>query len=366
MINNPAVESTQRFPQAVIKINGEYVTWETIDITNQNYYLADRYTVELPLYGNNEGFPLNTWGNITTGNIEIYMGFVENPNYYTQGDLTQIFGGIIDSINIDPVKGRVTLKGRDYAARLIDKKITETFLNQTSSQIVARLAAENGLNPVVTPTTTPVGIYFNNYVKVTSQYTQWDLVSYLAQEENFNVFLINKNLYFEPKPTSAAPAYVLKLSLPTLYGASPVGNFIDIEFGRSLTLAEDARVTVLSYSQLTGNVVRGRATSTHIAGSAPSRTQQYVFSFPNLSAQQASQKAQSLLANITQHELLLNATLIPDVTLTKNTPVQVTGTNSVFDQIYYLDTVTRSFSAKGGINMQIQAKNHNTNSQVIL
>jgi hypothetical protein len=46
--------------------------------------------------------------------------------------------------------------------------------------------------------------------------------------------------------------------------------------------------------------------------------------------------------------------------------VQLIGTNTAWDQFYYPDTVTRRLSVEEGYRMELRAKNHSTQSTVVL
>lgn len=359
------LQSTSRQPRAIVQINNLKSLWQSIDIRSQNYFLSDRFTVTIPL-NNNPPFDIYFWSSITTSDIKIFQGFPPNPVNYTTSDLIQIFGGQIDVIKIDPVHGLVTITGRDYSSLLIDKKETNLYVNQTASQVATLLAQENGLTPIVTATTTPIGNYYNNYTKLSQDTTQWDLLTFLAQQENFNVFVINRNLYFQPKPTAKTAPYFITYE-PAVFGFSsaPVSVVTDIEFGRTLTLAQDVEVRVLSYNQLTATTIHATAKSHHVKGGLVTRTQTYVFNIPNLTSAQANAKAQNLVQTISMAELLLNATLPADTVLTKNMPIKILSSQSVIaNQVFYPDLIERNFDVRQGFTMTINAKNHDTNTQV--
>lgn len=360
MINSGFSENK---PAAIVTLDGARLPWISINVSNRNYYLSDHYTVMVSLYAD-PLFNLDFWGTLASGEIKIYMGYPPFYETFTTLDLELIFTGLVDVINIDPVKGTVELTGRDYSALLIDKKITQTYVNQTASQIAIKFANENNLIPVVTPTTTPVGTYNIGYSQISNNLTEWDFLTFLAQQDNFNLYVINNELHFEPKPTLTTPPFVIFLESPTLLNPTPISNVESIQFGRTLTLAKDVEVKIRSNSQTTGKTFIEKATSKHIIGSLQSQKQTYVYSFPNLSVTQAKNKAIYLLGQITQHEFLLNFTMPPVFTLSKVTPISVIGSFSAFSQIYFIDSINRSFDAFGA-KMSVEAKNHDTNTETV-
>ena len=58
---------------------------------------------------------------------------------------TSLVQGEIDHLRLDPVSQRLTLEGRDLSARLIESRLTETFTNQTASDVATTLAGRHGL-----------------------------------------------------------------------------------------------------------------------------------------------------------------------------------------------------------------------------
>ncbi len=112
--------------------------------------------------------------------------------------------GAVDSVSIDPALGLVHLDGRDLTAALIETRTRETFANRTSSEIASILAERHSLTPRVSPTTTPVGRYYQSeHDRITlDQFshatTEWDLLVFLARQEGFDVFVQGQTLCFQP------------------------------------------------------------------------------------------------------------------------------------------------------------------------
>jgi hypothetical protein len=95
-------------------------------------------------------------------------------------------------------------------------------------------------------------------------------------------------------------------------------------------------------------------------------SQTYSFTVPNLTRDQAEQFALAQIAEITRHERILTASLPGDNDLTTRAMVQLIGTNTAWDQLYYPATVTRRISFDEGYRMELRAKNHSTESTVTL
>ena len=364
MIN--AQVSTANTPACVITLDNEFLVWETVSVNSQNYYMADTYSIELPLTGNPQ-FGYDFWADVPTGEIRIYMGFPDDITHFTANELTLVFEGGVDTVDLSIGLNTVTLTGRDYAYRLIDKKITNSFVNQTASQIAVELANQNGLKPIVTATTTPVGQYtYNEFNLFPNAITEWDLLTELAQMEKFNLYVIRKELHFEPFPPPGVQPYVFTIQLADLEYPFPRANATKINFGRTLTLASDVDVTVQSFSMEEGRLISKTAASTHVGQSVAGPKQHFLYSRPNLTPAQAALQAEAMARDITQWEKKLNIEMPGNVIITKNTPFIVNGTQTKWDQVYYIDSLVRSISADSseGFNMTLEMKNHSELVQV--
>lgn len=370
----PSAQQARR-PRAIVMLNDIQVKFYDLTLTTTTFYLADSFRVEMPTNGQDTDLDFNYWASADNFTFKIYIGFPPNPDSYTTSDLDLLLVGDADNMELDPGSSRIMFSGRDYTSKFIDNKTTEKFANQTASQIVTMFAQQQGLTPQVTATSTPVGTYYSQQqVLLSSQISQWDLMTFLAQQENFVLFVQNENLIFEPRPTTTnvQNPYVIQYQVPSTAGASPTINVMSLGLNRSMTIAQDASVTVrVPFGTKTGQAFSVTATSTHRQRTnlsnlpKPSKkVQKYVYSKPGLTQQQALEFAQQRLAEITSHEVRLVASAPGDNTLMKDSLIQLKGTGTSFDQYYYADQVIRHFSFELGYNMDISAKNHSVDTEV--
>ncbi len=370
--------SKQREPRAIVTVNGTPVLWEDITVQTTTFFMADNYTVVLPLHHQNFIFDLHYWSAVTDLVVKIYIGFPLNPAAYTIDDLELFMAGAVDMMDVDPLSGRVTLSGRDLSSRLIDTKISQIYANDTASNIAIKLAEKHNLNPNVVPTQGNVGKFFKNITTnaqnlIAKQTTEWDLITFLAQQSGYVVFLQAEDLFFVPFPTESKNAYLINYQPPLFSGGSPNFFGTDLHFRRSLTLANDVVVHVIvptnpqtgkSFTKTAQYVRRPRGIK-----NIPNPTgvkQSYNFVMAGLTPEQAQQQANRLAQNITLHEIVVSATLPGDNILRKDSLIQVQGTNTAYDQLYYTDTVTRRLNMSVGYEMQVVCKNHSTDSQIQL
>lgn len=376
--NNFTSSPNLRQPRAIVMINDDVIFWEDIQIATTTFYSADTYEVTIPLYGQSPNINLNYWSSVIDATIKVYIGFPPNPIAYTAQDLELFLVGDIDLMEVDPLNAKVNISGRDLTSRFLDTKTTQTFPNDTASNIAIKLANKHGLTPVVTPTTGTVGRYFTNFSTnatnlLSKQITEWDLLTFIAQQSGFVTFVQDTRLFFSPFPNDEKGSYVLNFTNPKGEGLSPVYDGMDLRFRRSLTLARDVIVKVIvPTNPQTGKSFVKTAKYVRRTRNLPgmpkqvSTPQTYSFIRAGLTEQQAQDQANSLAKNITLQEIVLTTTRPGDNKLRKDGLIKVTGTNTAYDQIYFSESVMRHLSVDSGYNMSITAKNHSVDSQLQL
>jgi phage protein D len=347
-----------RKPRPLVTINGVTLTGVlSVEVTNASHFTSDTYRVDLAVEGLPPAFGPAYWSASVDDQVAISVIIDEAPPH-------QLIVGQVDDIAYDPNRRSLTLSGRDLSAGLIDTKTAEKFQNLTSSEIAQALALRHGLDSSVTATDTLAGTYYEiDHSVLTQEQTEWDLLIYLAQNEGFDAWVSGTTLFFQPPPVKSGTPYVLLWSDPG--GGPPASNALDIKLHRSETLARDIDVVVRSWNQkqqkqFSVHARRTGANSSRRGG----KGQIYSFNRPNLSRDQAQQLAQNILEDLSRHEKVITASLPADNLLTTLAMVQLVGTGTQWDQLYYPDTVTRRLSFTDGYRMDLRAKNHSTESTV--
>lgn len=336
--------ATLRTPQLGVLVNGVALAGAvSAEVTSNSHYAADRFRVRTALRADDPSL----WAQADML-VEVRMGL--------GGAWASLVTGAVDRLDIDPVQEVVELEGRDLTAGLIEARTQETFANRTSSEIATILAGRQGLGTDVAATGTPVGRYYQSeHDRITlDQFsratTQWDLLVFLARHEGFDVWVDGTTLHFQPQVTGSAGAVAL----------TP-GDCMDLRLERSLTLARDIEVTVKSwntrqqaaFTQTARSGPQGSAGS----GTASGKVQRYVYVRPNLTPQDALQLASRILADLSRHERVVRATLPGELALTPRSLVQLSGTGTDFDQVYYVAEIERRLSVAGGFVQTVRAKN---------
>ncbi|OYV24831.1 MAG: hypothetical protein B7W99_00305 [Rhodospirillales bacterium 20-58-10] len=301
-----------------------------IKVRHLGYYGADRFMVDIPL-GLTAAMDANYFN--TLGSAEITVEVIVPSSVSLI-----LFIGQIDNVRIDILDRTVQLCGRDLSARLIDTEISEAFLNQTSSQIVQLIAARHGLTPNVTPTSTSVGQYYEldharSVLGINSRSgSEWDLLSRLAQLENFDLSVTGTVLNFNMN-TAQSPLALNVHDCINLY----------IDVAKTLPVS----TSVKSWNTRSKNVI---SESSGIAiGASASLIK------PNLTTGQAQELVKYHQKCLMQHSSILIAKMPGELDLMPAIPVFLYGTESTLDQVYMIDSVVREITTDQGFVQTLRA-----------
>ena len=364
--NDPAPKNLLRAPRGFVSVNGIQIPWEKAEISNTRYSSAGTFRVTIPVSKLPKNMSLATLLNTSPLTIQINAGvpFQTVSANATPSDLPMLILGDADSISYEPHRTLVTITGRDYVSLFIENKVIHDagiipFENPTSAQIITNLANLRGLEAVVSDTEQgTIGTYLQTaYQLITTQITEWDLMTFIAREENFDLYVIGKKLYFQA--SQASEPYIITLTTPyySTAGGISTSNAENITLTRNLRLLKDIIVTVTSWD--VKEKINNEATATLVknAGNVKSPPQTYNYTFPNLTPDQCQQKADSLLKQISAHEMNVTVRMPADQLITANSILQIKNTNTAMDQTYFVKNVTRELDFTGGFIMQIDANN---------
>lgn len=365
-LNNfdPSSQSSVRQPRANVMIDGNPVNWITWEVDSTGRSDADVFKIVLPVGGQTATLPLSYFVSASQAMVSIQSTASNNSTNsgLSSSGMDTIITGLVDHLSYEPDKATLTLSGRDLSSKLMDKKTSIKYQNQKASDIVSTLAGNAGLTPIVTATQQKSGKYYQiDHARLTDQTSDWDLLQYLAREENYVTYVKGNNLHFEPQGTGPQTPYIVDLSSPGFSTTDPVGqsNAVQIELTRNFVIGKGANVAVHSWN-LKG---KKKITSTAIA-QGNGTPLNFNYTYPNLSTEQAKKRASSKLHDITQHEFTVNIHMPGDNLLKPQVPVQVIGTQSQFDQIYYVKSVRREMAFGQGYGMHFEGMNQRAKNKV--
>ena len=300
------------------------------------------------------------WAQQTEIMVDVYAGTPPNPQSYSASDLTYLMRVRCDQIEMNPELQRIEISGRDLTSLLTDNKTSDKWINKTSSQIATLIAAKMGFDANIQPTTSQVGTFYNtDHVNLAKVDTYWNILTYLAQRERYQVHVLGKTLYFGNfAAQNITTPYLIQFAMQD---GVPSSNAHHLKFSRDLTIANDISVIVRSYHGYLNAAFTGTATATKVnkkvelSAELAQSIQHYDFTIErDQTKAQCELKASELLKSISQHELKMEARIPFDTILYPWVQVQVQGTNTVWDATYAPKRVSRSFS-KDRVTMELHA-----------
>ena len=343
--------ASYRTPRLRVLLNGQPLLGaHEAKINTNNNYGANTFGVTIAL-GLDEWADAEFWSRETYIDVEVQLSLDEGSSF------TSVIEGMADTIALDPIERVVQLHGRDFTAALIEAPTQETFANRTASEIATILAGRHGLSPIVTSTTTPVGRFYesdhesvtlNSFTRST---TEWDLLVYLAQHENYDVFVAGSSLYFRPVADSSIIASVIR----------PV-DVSQLRLERALALSGEVQVAVKSWNTQLQAAFVGQVSGTisdvlsNASGNGPFPSQ-YVLVRPNLTQDKALALATQRLSEITRYERTIEFSMPGELDFTPGSVISLSGTQTDFDQQYYINSITRTFRIRTGFMQRVRASN---------
>lgn len=345
-----------------IRINGQVVPGLIRStVQSNNFWAADTFTAEIALDAMPAELGPAFWALNDTIEVELLASLDSNQAP------TSLILGLVDS-HAWSSRQTIELRGRDYSGVFIDARTSEKFANQPSSTIATTLAGRHGLQASVQRTVTLAGDYYRaDHAQMTDRITEWQLLTYLAEREGFNLWVAGRTLYFHPAPNPPPPPLQIAYVYPDSGGNTTRANTPEFVFEREMSLARDIAVTVVSWNHeqkrpikatVSGSKVRRATAGAPVLSPASDLpAQAFVFRVPGLTLEQAQILAQRKFDELSQHERCLTVHNLPMVLgLTARHMVQVTGTMTDYDQQYFIAEIERSFSASHA-TMTIRAKN---------
>ena len=334
-----------RYPRAIAVINSTFaVPVSEMDIDLNSFYEADSFYLKAPIKGLPAKYGASWFSEQETLDVELYLGNLSDNVAYTISDLDRQLVGNADRIEVDFRKQSIVISGRDLTGALIDAPVSQTWQNQTATEIAKEIAKQHGLTANVASGADKRGIFMGSNWNRLSNTSAWDILTYLANEtqtggKSWVCYVSGRELYFGPRPESD----VFTVQWPDVE---------ELRCRRHMLVSRDITVQFKSWNQQTGLVVATANSSGH-----KGTGQTYVYVQPNLTHEQALKKAQAQLAKLASHELTADGTIPGDAALKMQSKVRIQGTNTAFDADLYPVSVSHRFS-RNGFTTHFRAKSH--------
>jgi len=249
---------------------------------------------------------------------------------------TSLLKGFTENIRIDVRKNIAILSGRDITSMMIDSEISETFVNQTASEVAFIIATRHGLVPNITVTEQRVGQYYQidhtrTGLNVGSRSTtEWNLLCRLADAEGFLVSVTDGVLNFGPASSSS-----IRTVTPD--------KFIDLDVDYLTALPKMVAVRSWNSSE--------KAAIQETAGSGPITN----IVMPNMKSGLAKNTAVNYLSLMRQHQKILRGKMRGNTDLELGSNLMLTGTNSDLDDTYVVTSLRHRLNEHEGFVQMVQA-----------
>jgi hypothetical protein len=315
-------------------------------IATTDCFSSDSFTVTFPI-GTTPLLDLDVWSSMASAYVEISA--TTGSPLTTQSLIT----GMADTIIIDPIRRTATIEGRDLSSTMIDSYRQQDFVNQTASEVVSAIARNHGLTASVQPTTGSVGRYYGDgYTRLSlGQFSRlrsdWDVVVQLARENDFDVFVENTTLFFQPSTRS--------IIAPIPLSVSSVQR-LSVEAALTITSTTSARLQSWNSQTMTSyDSSSAAAISNGPQTAPPPENQAFLFGASNLTSQQVTDSASRYTAELTRLAKTLHFDMPWNLTLSPRSAILLNGTNSSLDTNYKIDRVERYYNEKSGSFQTIRA-----------
>lgn len=299
----------------------------------------------------------STWIDKDPIDVSIDFGFYQFSEQSDAIQWVRMISGQADRISLNQVSGTVSLDGRDYASRLMDGVLQDGFLNKTSSEIAASLAAQFGLSANVDDSSGLIGQYYqiqhtkSSFAAFSRHANAWDLLAELADIEGFDLWIEDSTLNFRRPRISESDIFDVSFGTSSTTGASPSLTISNLLMERLAGLSSGVQVRVVSWNSRQRSQVES-IYPTNTTGNL----QQFTILRPNLLPDEAQKLARTSFNGLRVHQRMITGTMAGELKLTPRHRVRLSGTGTGWDGLYTLDRVEREISLQGGFHQHITAR----------
>jgi hypothetical protein len=274
----------------------------------------------------------------------------------TNGDgssgTVSLINGKIDRVNIDWDQRIVSVHGRDRAGELLDQKMQEGLPNKTYAQVLEEIAKNHNLTLHLNGGGGMAGKTFNfqEYQFQADNENEMDVVHDLAERLGMHVHIFGNDMYVEPPGTTDGGTYAIAYTPPTPLSYA-VGNFIKLRTQADVAIAEGGSSSAASHH--TNSKESFTSKETFLGGEG---TEFYSYR-PGLLQDQVQNLATRQMQEVETFAKTVEVNAPGDVNVNPRMQLALSGTQSCFDQSYFIDTVTHYFDLETGYRMTVEAKN---------
>jgi len=278
------------------------------------------------------------------------------------GAWTTLFHGVVDSAVFNPLKKIMSLECRDYLARLIDSRISRSWLNLDARELVEVAITSLGLTPSVQFDGGMVGQFWQIEHKRSSTTTGnrlqsiFDVVRSTANSFGCDLYAEGRGIFCVP--AVVAPANVTSIGRIIWDGGCRDSDLDfhaqDIQLSRDFSAVANAVIQVSSWDsrQRTENSIYMSAAG--LSDTLPSADGPlHGFRVPGRRQADVEQIAQEKYRLVAAHQWVAEVTGPGNLKLKPRGFLNFSGSDSGWDRTYSIDAVETSFSLQSGLVQRI-------------
>jgi phage protein D len=273
------------------------------------------------------------------GEVEVLMGYV--------GELEPVFLGEVTGLEPEfraDEPPTVVIRGYDRGHRLLRGRKTRSFTEVKDSDIAAQVAQEAGLTPEAEDTRIPL-----EYVLQHNQ-TDFEFLEARARRIGYEVWVEGKTLKFRPRPIEEAGVLTLHLEEDILEFSprlSTVGLAGKVEV-RGWSPKDKEAVLGKAAAADAGSTMDGETGGLDVAEKAFKAAVAVSVDRPVLSQGEADQIAAGRIREMALSYVTGEGVATGRTDLKAGTVVKIEGCGQRFSGLYYLPSVSHTYSPKRG------------------
>ena len=348
LIGSPTAAGTIRFPRCYLVVNGSQIPCLAAQVTRNSERTSDTFSARLSVTQSAQyGMDLAAWADFQPdGDASIVFSTAPGG-----GDAVTMITGAIDIPVINWQSMTVGVQGRDKGSSLTEKRRSQKFQNQQSSDIVSSIAQDHGLDVAAIPGSGFAGkIWDQDTVHMVINRSDFEVLNDLAEREGFRWYVDGTTLYFEPtEQDNGAYQVFWQPPTPDSYASA---NAMDLRTFRNMTAAKSHEVNVSAWHHKDKKQYNAKATSPGVGSDS------VIFEHHHngRNQDQVETLANSRLKNAIRHDCNVAVKLPGDLGIDVRQKLQLSGTGTVYDQSYDIDSIVFAMSWESGFTMDITAR----------
>ena len=257
----------------------------------------------------------------------------------TRGETGVLVAGEVDEVDFDFIRRIIKFSGRDASAKLHDNKTSEKWLNKLPSDIVSDLIGRVGLSGNVTSSSLMAGKKLTqDFVKLSDNVSFAYVIHKLAEFDGARWWVDpNGTFHYVPFGTNAG-SYSLSIN----QDMQPISSdCIELHVRRNIQAGKTTKVKIKAWHPRKKQLFNAES---NVEGNGGPTI--YNYHIPALSQGHVDKYAKSLAAERSRHEIVVNATVVGDLSVQAGMSLQLNGTD-YFDQQLDIDEVHHDFGMSG-------------------